>query len=145
MAEQRYGSVDEDDSLEDENVATSKEGVTQQPQYHFDAIDPADGMDDDSDSDAVKPEQPHRSIQHTDAADGFHAAQPRALSTFSASSLSSRSLSFLRLNLNRYYVVLLVALLAISCSGTLLRELPSTPPLLKGTPPPLEQASQATH
>ena len=69
---------------------------------------------------------------------GFHPArlQPSSstalLHSSSSSSPLSRLVSFLRLNLNRYYVVLLVALLAISCSGTLLRELPNTPPLLKG-------------
>lgn len=72
------------------------------------------------------------------ADDGFHPARllsPPAISmlhTSSDSSPLSRLFSFLRLHLNRYYVVLLVALLAISCSGTLLRELPNTPPLLKG-------------
>ena len=69
---------------------------------------------------------------------GFHPARLFAssssslLHSSSSSSPLSRFASFLRLNLNRYYVVLLVALLAISCSGTLLRELPNTPPLLKG-------------
>ena len=77
--------------------------------------------------------------EQADEADsrGFHPARlhPSAdTSLLHGSSLSplSQLLSFLRLNLNRYYVVLLVALLAISCSGTLLRELPDTPPLLKG-------------
>ena len=71
---------------------------------------------------------------------GFHPARlppsPSAALLHSSSSLSpyARLVAFSRLRLNRYYVVLLVALLAISCSGTLLRELPDTPPLLKGQP-----------
>ena len=88
---------------------------------------PSEGSEDETD-------------EHADGTDdnGFHPARlhlspdTSLLRSSSTSTPMARLVSFLRLNLNRYYVVLLVALLAISCSGTLLRELPNTPPLLKG-------------
>ena len=59
----------------------------------------------------------------------FHPAQSVLPPLTNAS--TRPSLSSLRAQLNRYYVVLFFAILAISCSGTLLRNLPLTPPLLK--------------
>jgi hypothetical protein len=72
-----------------------------------------------------------------DVEEQFHEARPIARLPSSSSSSSSSPSSFrVRLRsfstrFNRYYVVLFIAILAISCAGTLLRNLPDTPPLLK--------------
>ena len=65
---------------------------------------------------------------------GFHEARLRPPPFASPLSFSFFPLPWLRSvssSVNRYYVVLFFAILAISCSGTLLRYLPNTPPLLK--------------
>ena len=66
-----------------------------------------------------------------DVDQAFHPARAAQPCLSSSSPALPRALLYLWRHLNRYYVVLSVALLAISCSGTLLRNLPDTPPLLK--------------